>query len=148
MKRASCLVAFLLSTAAGAQPAVPAGQAVFERQCAACHQADGKGLPGMAPALAQVLAPLPGQEDGRRYLAQVLVHGLSGRIVSQGQTFVGAMPPQAPLSDTELADVANYVARDLNGAAESPFAAADFARTRSEKVTHKDLRELRGKLLK
>lgn len=148
MKRLPLLAAALLTTAALAEPAVPAGRAVFERQCAACHQADGRGLPGMAPALAQVLAPLAEQPEGQRYLVQVLVHGLSGRIVTQGQAFTGAMPPQGGLSDAELADVANYLVRDLNGAATSPYAAADFARTRSEKVTHKELRDLRGRFIR
>jgi mono/diheme cytochrome c family protein len=41
---------------AGAQTAAPAaaasGQTGFEQACAACHQPDGKGIPGAFPALA------------------------------------------------------------------------------------------------
>jgi mono/diheme cytochrome c family protein len=130
-----------------AQVNVPEGQAVYERHCLACHQAGGKGAPGLAPAVAQVLAPLNAREDGARYIAQVLVHGLSGRIVSQGQVFNGAMPPQSSLSDDELAQVANHLVRDLNGDTAARFTAADFARTRTEKVSHKALRDLRAKLM-
>jgi len=136
-----------LSQGAAAQGSVAAGQASYDKTCVACHQPGGKGMAGLAPALAGTLAPLMGQEDGRRYVAGVLVHGLSGRIVSQGMTFVGAMPPQAALSDAELAEVANYLARSLNGAKDDVFKAEDFARERSAKTSHKDLRELRQRLL-
>jgi mono/diheme cytochrome c family protein len=133
--------------AQGAGPAVPAGLAVFSQQCAACHQADGKGTPGLAPALAGPLAPLLGSEEGRRYVSLVLVQGLSGKIVSQGQTFVGAMPSQAALTDAELSDVANHLARDLNATPTAAFTAADFARAREARTTHKELRELRTRLM-
>ena len=131
-----------------AEPVAPAGLAVFDKQCAACHQAGGKGMPGLAPALAGTLAAAVASDDGRRYLAQVLIHGLSGRIVSQGQTFNGAMPGQFALSDAELADVANYLARDLNGAASPVFGPEDFVRARAPKPSHKELRELRERLPK
>jgi mono/diheme cytochrome c family protein len=143
------LAGALLANAAHADSvAVPAGLATFDRICAACHQAGGTGTPGVAPALAGTLAPLVAADDGKRYIAGVLTQGLSGRIASQGQMFMGAMPSQATLSDAELADVANYLARDLNGAPASPFAAADFAQAREAKAPHKDLRDLRQKLIK
>jgi mono/diheme cytochrome c family protein len=41
----------LAAAGAGAQPAAPSGQAGFEQACAACHQIDGKGIPGAFPAL-------------------------------------------------------------------------------------------------
>ena len=144
----SITVCLMSAHSVHAETAAPAGQAVFERQCAVCHQVGGKGLPGMAPALARTLAPLVTHEEGRRYLLQVLVHGLSGRIVSQGQVFMGAMPPQSTLSDTDLAEVANYLVQDLNGVADTSFAASDFAATRADRVTHRDLREMRSRLLK
>ena len=149
------LMAMLPALMVGAAPAapaapaaLPAGLAVFDKQCVACHQAGGSGMAGLAPALAGALAPLLGTDDGRRYVAQVLIHGLSGRIVSQGHVFMGAMPSQSALSDAELADVTNYLARDLNGAKASMFSADDFVRARSAKLTHKDLREMRERVLK
>jgi mono/diheme cytochrome c family protein len=129
-------------------PAVPAGQAVFDRVCAACHQSGGKGNPGVAPTLAGPLAPLFAGADGKRYVAGVLTQGLSGKISSSGEMFMGAMPTQAALSDAELTDVANYLARDLNGAADAPFSADDIRQARTAKAPHKDLRALREKLLK
>lgn len=126
----------------------PAGKAVFDNICAVCHQSGGKGLVGMAPALADTLAPVLAGKQGRTYVAQVLVHGLSGRIVSQGQAFNLAMPPQALLSDADLAAVANYVARDLNGNDGSPFTVEDFVAARAAKSSHKELRALREELLR
>ena len=107
----------------------------------------GKGMAGLAPALAGTLTPLVGQEDGRKYIAGVLVHGLSGKIVSQGVTFMGAMPPQSAVSDDELAEIGNYLARDLNGAKDNVFTAKDIAQERTLKTSHKDLRDLRQRLI-
>ncbi len=140
------LLALATELAAASDATVPQGLATFNRQCIACHQSGGKGLVGLAPALAGTLANLLAMEDGRRYVTQVLIHGLSGRIVSQGQVFVGAMPTQLPMSDDELAGVANYLAQDLNGAAQPLFSGADFVQARAAVTTHKQLRELRERL--
>lgn len=145
------LAAALIAAAASAHaadPVVPGGAKVYGQVCIACHQAGGKGMAGLAPALAGTLAPALGREDGRRYVTGVLLHGLSGRIESQGQVFMGAMPPQATLSDAELLDVANHLAQDLNGVAQAPFTAEDIAAARAAKLTHKDLRELRAQVMK
>ena len=124
------------------------GKIVFDRTCAACHQAGGKGMAGLAPPLADTLAPLLNNEDGRRYIAQVMVHGLSGRIVSQGQTFNLAMPIQAGLSDADLSDVANYIALELNGQIAATFKPEDIESARRNKAGHKEMRERRDRLLK
>jgi mono/diheme cytochrome c family protein len=129
-----------------AQADAPAGQAFFDKNCAACHQPGGKGLAGLAPALAGTLAPLLAHDEGRQYVVQVMVHGLSGRIVSQQQMFNLAMPPQPMFSDAELADAARYVA-SLNGSS-AKFSPEDVAGARASKPTHKQLRELRERLLK
>lgn len=105
-------------------------------------------MAGLAPPLAGTLAPMLAHDEGRRYLAQVLVHGLSGRIVSQGQVFNLAMAPQAALSDAELAAVAGYMAGELNNSEGRGPTAQDIAAARIAKPSHKELRELRDRLLK
>ncbi|TAK92363.1 MAG: cytochrome c oxidase subunit II [Burkholderiaceae bacterium] len=68
------------------------GEKVFGSNCAACHQATGKGIPGTFPALdasANVLGEKAGQID-------ILLHGKN------------VMPKWAALSDVELAAVATY----------------------------------------
>ncbi|MEI8324414.1 MAG: cytochrome c [Betaproteobacteria bacterium] len=141
-------MALATELAAASEAAVPQGLAAFNRQCIACHQSGGKGMAGLAPALAGTLANVVAKEDGRRYVTRVLINGLSGRIVSQGQVFVGAMPAQLLMSDDELSAVANYLAQDLNGAAQSIFSSDDFVQARAATTTHKQLRELREQVLR
>lgn len=124
------------------------GKAVFDQTCAACHQPGGTGLAGLAPPLAGALGPLLARDEGRRYIAQVLVHGLSGRIVSQGQVFNLAMAPQATLSDAELAAVVGYLARELNNSDGRGPTVDDISAARASRPSHKDLRDLRERLLK
>ena len=92
-------------------PAAPApgasanGKQLFTANCAACHQASGKGLPGVFP-------PLDGSEwvaGDERIVANILLHGVTGEITVMGTNFKGAMPAFAQLSDAELAAVASYV---------------------------------------
>ena len=81
------------------------GKSVFAAHCAACHQADGKGLPGVFP-------PLDGSEwIGRdaRLVVNILLRGIDGDIEVNGKTYHGSMPSFARLSDNELAAVATHV---------------------------------------
>ncbi len=83
-----------------------AGEDVYGRVCVACHQADGKGLPGAFP-------PLAGAGDfygTPENMAGIVINGLSGEIEVAGQKFNGMMPPQGgALSDYEIAAVLTYV---------------------------------------
>ena len=69
------------------------GEKVYAANCVACHQANGKGVPGSFPAL-----------DGSK-----MVLGPKGeqiKIVLNGK---GGMPPwKSALSDTEIAAVITY----------------------------------------
>jgi len=95
-----------LRAAAGAvvAPAHP-GKAIYDGLCLTCHQADGKGLSGIYP-------PLAGSDwiaGEARPLIRTLLHGLSGPLVINGQTYgVLPMPPMG-LDDRQLADVLSFV---------------------------------------
>ena len=81
------------------------GKAVFAAQCVACHQVTGKGLPGVFP-------PLDGSEwvqGDARTVANILLHGINGKITVAGADYNGAMPSFQQLGDAELAAVASYV---------------------------------------
>lgn len=82
------------------------GEDVYGRICVACHQADGKGLPGSFPPLAGA-----GEYYGTpENMAGIVINGLTGEIVVLGETYNGAMPAQgALLSDYEIAAVTTYV---------------------------------------
>jgi mono/diheme cytochrome c family protein len=101
------------------------GKQLFTAQCAACHQASGKGLPGVFP-------PLDGSEwvtGDPRVLANVLLHGVSGEMTVAGQVFKGAMPSFQKLGDAELAAVASYVRSEWTNKAQ-PIGADLFAAER------------------
>jgi len=112
MARIVALVAWL----ALAWPTVSSaadGAALYQDRCAACHQVDGAGLPGMAPPLRSAVWG----KLGRRapdYLAAVALNGMSGNLLD-GQSYAGAMPSWSALSDAELAAVGSYVLQGLNG---------------------------------
>lgn len=81
------------------------GAALFTAHCAACHQANGEGLPGAFPALKGNKAV---NDDDPTKQIQVVLHGLHGAEVD-GKTFTSAMPPFAgQLSDAEIADIIDH----------------------------------------
>jgi mono/diheme cytochrome c family protein len=96
---------WLRSLAGAVTPPAHPGKAIYDALCLTCHQADAKGLPGIYPPLAAsdwiVGEPRP--------LIRVVLHGLSGPIQVNGQTYgVMSMPPMG-LSDQHLAEVLSYV---------------------------------------
>ncbi len=84
---------------------VNAGKALFNGTCSVCHQADGKGLPGVFPPLAQS-DYLVG--DVNRAIG-VVVHGLSGKVKVNGKDYDSVMPPMNQLNDDEVANILTYV---------------------------------------
>ena len=108
-------VADLSGPVPAAAVAVVDGKAVFAAQCVACHQATGKGLPGVFP-------PLDGSEwvqGDARTLTNILLHGITGEITVAGTSYNGAMPAFAQLGDAELAAVATYIRSSWSNKAEA-----------------------------
>lgn len=125
--RWALLVCALINTNIWAQPT---GLALFETHCSSCHQLDGSGTVGLAPALKgghwQTLS------KDRQYLLTVLTKGLSGRIEVNGQLFVSNMPSFASqLDDASLALLAQHV-RSLQGDAQqgAPYTTEEVAAVR------------------
>ena len=81
------------------------GEGKYGQVCAACHQANGRGLPGSFPPLAGS-GEFYGDPQNH---ARIIVHGLKGEIVVQGETWDRIMPPQGNLSDYTIAAIATYV---------------------------------------
>jgi mono/diheme cytochrome c family protein len=121
LSRLPCALAAagLLSLAGGAASAAEDGAAVFEANCSACHQPDGKGIPGAFPALAGN-AFVTGDPE-----PSVLVV-LNGR---------GGMPTfKADMNDEQVAAVMTYV-RSSWGAKADPVKPDLVAAVRA-KLTH------------
>ena len=93
-------------TAAGSVEQLMAkGKGVYEANCGACHQPNGKGLPGAFP-------PLAGSdylERDREEVLSVALFGLSGPITVNDQDYNAVMPSMGHLSDEDLAAALTYV---------------------------------------
>jgi mono/diheme cytochrome c family protein len=105
-------LALLLLSSAGARAAD--GQDIFRSICAPCHQDSGAGVPGVYPPLADHIGRFARIPKGRRYLTRVVTHGLFGPIEVEGTNYAGFMPPQAQLSDEEVAAVLDYSLSELS----------------------------------
>ena len=84
------------------------GAETYAANCAACHQAEGQGIPAAFPPLAGHAPLLVAAEGGREYLIKVLLYGLQGEITVLEATYNGVMPPWPQLSDEQVAAVINH----------------------------------------
>lgn len=80
------------------------GATVFAANCLACHQADGKGIPGAFPPLAKSDYLMA---DKARAISTV-VNGLEGKVTVNGVEYNSIMP-KLLLSDDDVANVLTYV---------------------------------------
>ncbi len=105
------------------------GKQVYLSLCFACHQSDGKGLPGAFPPLAGSDYLLADRERAIR----VVLKGLSGPITVNGVTINSAMPPQeAVLTDAQVADVLTFIYNAWGNQGE-PFKADQVKAIRNER---------------
>ena len=102
------------------------GKQIYTTICVACHQPDGHGLANTFPPLAQSDF-LMGDTDRA---VRVLLQGLSGQVIVNGQTFNNVMP-KLPLTDEDIAGALSYV-RNSFGNTGSVVSVADVARVRGE----------------
>jgi mono/diheme cytochrome c family protein len=110
------------------------GAAVYGTRCAACHQADGKGIPGAFPPLAG--SPWPTGEA--TVPIRIVLGGLQGPIDVLGATYQGVMPAFASqLSDAEIAAVLTHVRANFGNTA-GPITEAQVAEVRTATATRKD----------
>jgi nitrite reductase (NO-forming)/hydroxylamine reductase len=81
------------------------GEAVYNANCAACHQPTGQGLPGAFPPLAQSDFLL----GNRTEVIQYALFGVSGPMTVNDTEYNGVMPSMGYLQDQQLADAITYV---------------------------------------
>lgn len=104
-------------------------------RCAACHLADGTGVPGMFPPLAGHVHRFFASPEGRSYLARVVLGGANGTVDVLGLHYEGVMPPVvADLSNAEVAALLNELVRRFGAApvaGDLPFSPDDIAKARA-----------------
>jgi nitrite reductase (NO-forming)/hydroxylamine reductase len=84
---------------------VERGEALYSKNCSACHQITGQGLAGAFPPLAEsdyLLADKP-------RAVSIVLGGKSGPITVNGVDYNAVMPNLSYLSDEEVADALTYV---------------------------------------
>jgi nitrite reductase (NO-forming)/hydroxylamine reductase len=97
----------------------------YAANCAACHQANGQGVPGAFPPLADS----DFLEDVDRAIG-VVIRGYTGEMVVNGTTYMGMMPPMGHLSDRDIAGILTYVYTELNDG--ERVRSSDVARVRAD----------------
>ena len=115
--------------------AAPSGAELYGQQCAVCHQADAAGAPGQYPPLKNRIDKIAATPEGRRYLADVLTHGMSGSIEAAGDTYVGYMPSFSHLKDDEIAGILTYVSSLGDTKPPPVIAVSDVADARGRTLT-------------
>jgi mono/diheme cytochrome c family protein len=147
---ATALLAAVLSAQAqtGAGSA-DAGSQVYAANCAACHQAGGTGIAGAFPPLARHVPDLLNRADGRTYVGKVLLFGLEGEISVNGNSYAGAMPAWQTLSDSDIANVLNYVSSAWDNGKSlptgfRPFTADEIKALRTPELTSAAVYALRS----
>jgi mono/diheme cytochrome c family protein len=92
------------------------GAELYAANCVACHQASGAGLAGAFPPLAGsewVLGP-------DKVPANILLHGITGKLTVKGVSYNGAMPSfKDKFDDFEVAAVLSYVRSSFGNTAAS-----------------------------
>ena len=109
---------------------VTAGQAVYEQNCAACHQMEGEGISGVFPPLANsdyLMQDLP-------RAVRVVISGLTGEIDVNGKKYNNIMPSQR-LNDHDISNVIGYITNTWGNQAEL-LSAAEVAEIRAALANH------------
>jgi mono/diheme cytochrome c family protein len=110
------------------------GKALFATVCAACHQANGRGLDGLAPPLVDSDWVLGSPERNVR----IVLHGVRGPILVAGRVHSGDMPAfGAALDDAQVASVLTYLRREWGHTA-APIDPAQVVAIRQATVGHSD----------
>lgn len=80
------------------------GKEVFNRNCASCHQTDGKGLRGVIPPLVDSDYLRENQDE----IPCLLRYGTKDTIIVNGRSYPPEMPAHQ-LTNLELAEVITYI---------------------------------------
>jgi mono/diheme cytochrome c family protein len=136
-----------VTTDASAGAPAPDGAALYAQHCVACHQANGQGLPGAFPTIANHIGDLVAAD--RAYPVQLLLYGMVGPITVNGTAYNGLMPAfGASMDDAQIAALLEHLLdawgdRALAGDDHAPYTADDVAAERAQPLTNAQVHERR-----
>lgn len=115
---ASAVFLSVLAACSSANVVAESGDAAYSADdftsCAACHLADGGGIPGAFPKIRNRAALMAALDGGRGYLIAVVSSGLMGPVTADGMDYSGVMPGQrSAMSVDAIAAALNYLVLNL-----------------------------------
>lgn len=102
------------------------GKMLYEQNCLACHQADGSGVPFLAPPLIEGTF-VSGE---KKRLIEIVLNGMQD-VEIKGEHYANPMPAFGYLGDKEIADLLSYVRTNFKNSADA--------------VTEEDVKAVRNK---
>ncbi|MDZ7670785.1 MAG: cytochrome D1 domain-containing protein [Gammaproteobacteria bacterium] len=115
------------AAAADLENRVASGQALYLRQCATCHQRDGRGIDGRYPSLHDLAGP----DDAPRDTVRTLLAGRRNIIEGEGRHYASIMPAHGHLGNETIAAALTYVLTQWSSAA-APVSSEAVAAVRLE----------------
>jgi mono/diheme cytochrome c family protein len=88
------------------QQYVVEGRAIYEKNCANCHQSDGRGLRDLYPALAKTDL---WKRVNAKQLVCIIKQGQKGEIKVNGKTYSGYMPANTKLEAIDMAELVTFM---------------------------------------
>ena len=106
---------------------ISAGEALYNGTCSVCHQSNGAGLANVFPPLA---ASDYLNADKNRAI-EVVLNGLSGKVMVNAVGYDSMMPPMSQLNDDEVANILSFALNSW-GNKGGRVSAAEVAKVRAE----------------
>lgn len=123
------------------------GLNAYRSNCSSCHGEAGEGVPGVFPPLVEHIAGVTELESGTDYLLHVLLFGLEGPILVNGEQYNGVMPGWGHLPDSTLISLMNFVLAEW-GTPESEVTVDldDISRARDSELAPEDVYNYRSEI--
>ncbi|PHY94784.1 cytochrome C biogenesis protein CcdA [Acetobacter pomorum] len=108
------------------------GSSLYGTNCGICHHG-GDGMPGSVPPLVNRIDRIASTPEGRKYLADVLMNGVSGPIKANGTAYSAEMPPFRYLKDEEVAAILSWLSQRGNIKPAPSISATEIATARADR---------------